>query len=426
MSWTPGQHFILLGLALMLALRLTSGWAVVPATFVMWVGLILLAALVDGVFRRRKAKPAAAAADDDRDKGEAPVVVLAPLEGAPKRVDALPEPAPVAREWRRHVLDTGMFHNERHPRQDICSTEELFLRQGDVLLLRFHPHGRAGNAPASWRCDLYEPGGERSWHEVGSDAETRIPILRTGVHSLGIGQVDWDAEEPGGQIGVWLAVPSPDALSLPLEPVEMSTCHYERDASGGLVARIGGERHQHAHARLPSHRPERLPQGVTLLFASAGDTWDVQGIADPSIDWLGPYRHLHRWYLQLSRGDVLMLEQVWRRGLFGAMLDFGDGSSSQTDGSLRFYRFVRGPHLHAEGAPDGLHAFTCDADGIYCLELELFGPPQWRTRPATEFIDLRLWGAFLQRPQVLRDFELREGSVEDWYRLTMPVPRGLA
>lgn len=421
MSWTPGQHFILLGLALTLALRLASGWAVVPATFVMWVVLVLLVALVDGVFRRRKAKPAAA--EDEADGSEAPVVALAPLEGDPRRVDASPGPA--AREWRRHVLDTGMFHNERYPRQDICSTEELFLREGDALLLRFHP-GRAVDAPARWRCDLYEPGGGRSWHEVGRDAETRIPILRTGVHSLGIGQVDGDADGPGGQIGVWLAVPSPDALSLPLEPVEASTCHYERDASGGLVARIGGEHHQHVHARLPAHRPERLPQGAMLLFASADDAWDMQGIADPSVDWLGQYRHLYRWYLQLSRGDVLVLEQAWRRGLFGATLDFGDGSSSQTDGSLRLYRFVRGPHLHAEGASDGLHAFTCDADGIYCLELELFGPPGWRTRPATDFIDLRLWGAFLQRPQVVRDFELREGSVEGWYRMTMPVPRGLA
>lgn len=424
MSWSPGQHAILLGLALVLALRLASGWAVLPATLVLWVVLLLMAGLVDALFRRPAGSPAMQV---EREPAVATTATLAPLHDPPPRADALRDPAPAGREWRRHVVDIEPFHNERSPRADICATHDMFLRAGDVLLLRFHPAARDGQAPARWPCDLCAPGqGPRRCFDAGSRDETRIRIERSGVYSLGIGQGALDASTAIGSIGIWLAVSAPDALSLPLEPADGASCRYERDGAGGVVVRIEDEHLLQTHARLPSRDIHGVPQGAILLFADAADAWDAAGVGDPSSDWLAQYRHLHRWYLQLSRGDVLVLEQAWRADEFGRRLPREDGAVGFTDGSLRLYGFVRGPYLYNGGVVDGHHMFTCGADGYCCLELELHGPPGWRDRPATDFVDLRLWGAFLQRPQALRDFDLGEGRVEDWYRMPMPVPRDLA
>lgn len=427
MSWSPGQHAVLLGLALVLALRLASGWAVLPATLVLWVALLLAAGLVDALFRRRRT--GVPAAQGEHEPAAPAGAALAPLHGPVPRAIAMamPSAAPAGREWRRHVADLAPFHNERYPRADICATHEVFLRAGDVLLLRFHPDAQdGGDVPAHWPCDLCAPEpGARRLFEVGSGDETRIAIERSGVYSLGIGQDAPGAPAAAGSIGIWLAVPSPDALSLPLEPAHGAGCRYEQDADGGVVVRIEGERPLQAHARLPSRALREVPRGACLLFASAADVWDVSGVGDPASDWLVQYRHLHRWYLQLSQGDVLVLEQAWRTGELDRPLPRDDGATGFTDARLRLYAFVRGPSLHDGGAVDGRDALTCGADGFHCLELELHGPPEWRGRPATDFVDLRLWGAFLQRPQALRDFDLRDGRVEDWYRMPMPVPRDL-
>ncbi|MQP76840.1 hypothetical protein CQ393_13175 [Stenotrophomonas sp. MYb238] len=425
MSWSPGQHAILLGLALVLALRLASGWALLPATLVLWVALLLGAGLVDALFRRRAGSPAVRA---EREPAVAPAAALSPLHDPPPRADVLREPASAGREWRRHVADLEPFHNERFPRADICATHEMFLRAGDVLLLRFHPDARGeSGAPAHWPCDLCAPApGGRRWFDAGSLDEIRIAIERTGVYSLGIGQDAPGASAAAGSIGIWLAVPAPDALSLPLEPEDGATCRYERDGEGGVVVRIDGEHPLQTRARLPSREVANVPCGAVLLFADVADAWDAAGVGDPSIDWLAQYRHLYRWYLQLSQGDVLVLEQAWQADVFGRRLPRDDGAVGFTDARLRLYGFVRGPHLYDGGVADGRHVFTCGADGFHCLELELHGPPEWRARPATDFVDLRLWGPFLQRPQAVRDFDLRQGRVEDWYRMQMPVPRELA
>ncbi|MCD9028342.1 hypothetical protein LDO26_08985 [Luteimonas sp. BDR2-5] len=432
MPWTPGTHVVHLALALLIAGCLASGWALLPATIAIWILVMLVSVLVDCLFRARGTRPSAAGAGaGDSPTATLPVesVTLDPPRSAPLRADARATPGDATpREWRRHVDDIVPFDNERFPRSGICTTTSLFLRAGDVLVLRFHAPGEPRDLASSWPCDLCHAG-TRQRFDVRTDVETRLPIAHTGVYSLGIGQDAPGAPAAAGSIGVWLCVPGPDALSLPLAPADTAACRYETDADGGLLARIEGETHREDHARLPAREIREVPHGAALLFASAQDCWDVAGIARPGADWLSDHHHLHRWYLQLSRGDVLALEYAWQAVEFDQVLRLPrDNSTSHTNGELSVYRFVRGPALHHQWvdalSPRGIDEFTCDADGIYCLELECFGPPEWRTRPASDFIDLRLWGAFLQRPHVLRGFDLREGSVEGWYRQLMPVPRG--
>ncbi|MFT3721629.1 hypothetical protein [Pseudorhodoferax sp.] len=431
---TPGQHFIHACLALVLAMRLASGWGVLPATLSLWVVLLLLAGLVDALFQRRFGPPQVPAVDvHPPTAAPAPVFRLEPLPRLPPRADAVRHTAPAGREWRRHAADIDVYCNERYPAgTGFCAIYELFLREGDALLLRFHPDAQAGRAHAHWRCDLWrqEEEGRRAEEskqiDVGSGAEARIRIERTGVYALGVGQgIDPSTSE--GRIGVWVAVPSADALSPSLKPATISGCRYARTADGDLVVRIEHECAWQTHARLPQREIHRVPQGALLLFANTTDAWDASGIADPASDWQSSFRHLHRWYFQLSRGDVLVLERAWQAGLFGQRLPDEDGFVGFTNRDLHLYKFVRGPHLsYRDSSTDGRQVITCDADGFYCLELALHGPPPWRGRPSTDFVDLRLWGAFLQRPQALRDFDLREGRVEDRYRMLMPVPRGLA
>ncbi len=423
MPWSPGQHLVLLGLALMLALRLASGWAVVPAMFVLWVVLLLMAGLVDALFRRRIASPLA----------QAPVPAVTPaalpcLGTSPLRAGALPLPVQAGREWRRHVADLAPFDNERYPRAGICDTRRMFLREGDVVLLRFHPTGgQDGGAPMDWRCDLCGPDDDQQrWFDVHSRDDTRIQIERSGVYSLGIGQGAPGTSGGVGHISIWLKVPTSDALLLSLQPASGAACRYERDADGSVVARVEGEPNLRTRSWLPPHTTDAVPQGAALLFANATDAWDITCAADASSNWMARYRHLHRWYLQLSRGDVLVLEQAWQLQAFNQRLPRDDGAMGFTDGSLRLHGFVDGPDVYRGGVVDDQYALVCGADGFYCLELELHGPPEWRERPASGFIDLRLWGAFLQRPAALRDFDLREGWVESQYRILMPVPRDLA
>lgn len=435
MPWSPGTHVVHLVLAVLIATCLASGWALLPATVALWILVMLASVLVDAVVRRLRRQPRAVAPGAHLDAAPTPPptpAMLAPLRAPAVHAEAGAEIQHVTtREWRRHVCDVEPFDNERFPREGICTTKSLFLRAGDVLVLRFHPEGAATGRHLSWPCDLHHAQARAYQRvEVYAGRETRLPIASTGVYSLGIGQDAPGASTAPGCIGVWLCVPQADALSLSIDPVHGSACHYERGAAGGLVVRIEGEHEYRRHARLPTRSIRQVPRAAALLFASAQDHWDAAGIDRPQSHIDPQCESLYRWYLQLSRGDVLALEYAWQAAPFGQVLRFPrDNASTSTSGSLSVYRFVRGPQLHGcwSGAASarGIDAFTCDADGIYCLELALLGPPEWRTRPLADFIDLRLWGAFLQRPRALRDFDLREGSVEGWYWQLMPVPRGL-
>ena len=94
--------------------------------------------------------------------------------------------------------------------------------------------------------------------------------------------------------------------------------------------------------------------------------------------------------------------------------------------ALTLEKFVRGPSVMVvrDGVSAGAVSAVCPDDGFYTLELKIYGPAAWRERPAEAFLQFRLWGEFLQRPGSIRDFDLREGWIEDWYRQHMPVPRG--
>ena len=151
---SPGALLVKLGLAFALALQLASGWAVIPATVVLWVALVVAVGLIDDFFDLR----AQAGKSGIEPAPEAPPVdgtrPRLPWLSAPLRADALAPREAGGDGWCRHVFDLSAFYNERWPRDGICSSTDLFLREGDVLLLRFHPDPADGEPPAHWTVDL--------------------------------------------------------------------------------------------------------------------------------------------------------------------------------------------------------------------------------------------------------------------------------
>ncbi|MFL7981867.1 hypothetical protein [Xanthomonas vasicola] len=145
-----------------------------------------------------------------------------------------------------------------------------------------------------------------------------------------------------------------------------------------------------------------------------------------ATSWPAENTHLHPYFLRVTQGDLLTLELAWAATHFDRPLPLPDQCTGRTQGEVRLFKLVRGPeleHMRASAKAADCTQLTCPADGDDCLELRLFGPPAWRTQPVSSFVDLRLWGAYLQRPHRLRDFALENVWVEDWYQQLMPVPR---
>lgn len=421
MSDSAGTRVLRLALALALALHSTSGWAVLPATLAYWVLVVLVAAAIDQAVARRTAGGAAAvpgeAADSEAGAASAPARLPPPPvlpAAAPHQTSSGP------RQWRRHLEDIVPFPEERFPRQGICTTREQVLYAGDALVLAFHP---VADGPAQWRCDLLAPGATHAqWLDVAAQAECVVPIVRTGVYSIGIGQAELYVP---GTVALWLRVPEPERLALPLQPLHGTPLAYAQRADGSLAVddAPGPGRDGWPLVQLPPRGATGVPAGAALLFASAEQTWDVPGMADRTAADAADGAVLHRRFLQLSQGDVLVLEAAWTSGLFGQPLVV-PGGTRPTVGELRLFALLHGPQLAAlcPSAAPACMEVVCPVDGLYCLELRLSGPPAWRDRAAAEFVDLRLWGAFVQRASRLRAFSLQQVWVGDRDRHCMPVP----
>ncbi|WP_295932851.1 hypothetical protein [uncultured Xanthomonas sp.] len=422
MSVSVGTRVLRLALALALALHSASGWAVLPATLVYWVLVVLVAAAIDRAMARRTAGSTAAASLGPA-IGEAGVTP-APARLPPPAQPVIPPAAMRARpsgprQWRRHLEDIVPFPEERFPRQGICTASELVLSAGDALVLAFHP---AADGPAQWRCDLLAPGATQAqWLDVAADAECVVPIVRTGVYSIGIGQAELQVP---GTVALWRRVPEPERLALPVQPLRGTPLAYAQRPDGSLAVTEAPARDAWPLAQLPPRCVAHVPVAAALLFAGAERAWDVHGapdteVADPSDDVV-----VHRHFLQLSQGDVLVLEAVWTSGLFGQPLPV-PGGSRPTDGELGLFALLHGSQLMAlrpSAATPACVEVVCPVDGLYCLELRLFGPAAWRDRAVETFVDLRLWGAFVQCPSRLRAFSLQQVWVGDRDRQCLPVP----
>ncbi|NYI18851.1 hypothetical protein FHR53_002428 [Xanthomonas arboricola] len=430
MSTSAGAHCVHLALAVVLAWQLTAGWALLPASVVLW---LCIALVVAGIDRLSGARPVAAPASTPTSDaqgggtgggiGGTPAIARLPRrDAAAKRVVAQHVHDTSVRQWRRHIVDVAPYEEERYPRQDICTTVEVFLRAGDHLVLAFHPANDAADV-AAWRCDVWHPGGTQSqWWEVPADGEVDVPVTRSGVYSIGIGQAYGTCP---GVVALWLRVPEPDRLALPLQPTFGSAMRYARRADGAAVVHLQDDAQLQSQAHLPSVPVHGAPAGSTLLFASADDAWDVSAGSDPASSWRADNTHLYRYFLRLSQGDVLTLELAWAGEHFDRPLPLPDQCTGRTQGEVRVFKLVRGPdlvHAWASAAPAACMQMTCPVDGDYCLELRLFGPPAWRQQAVAAVVDLRVWGDYLQRPRSLRAFALQDVWVEDWYRQVMPVP----
>ncbi|MEL4891874.1 hypothetical protein PQU63_08130 [Xanthomonas protegens] len=115
---------------------------------------------------------------------------------------------------------------------------------------------------------------------------------------------------------------------------------------------------------------------------------------------------------------------MWTSGLFGQPLPV-PGGSRPTDGELGLFALLHRPQLAVlrPSAPTpACVEVVCPVDGLYGLELRLSGPAAWRDRAVETFLDLRLWGAFIQRPARLRAFSLQQVWVGDRDRQCLPVP----
>ncbi|KQQ84783.1 hypothetical protein ASF73_00130 [Xanthomonas sp. Leaf131] len=435
MSPLAGRRSLELALAITLALQSTSGWTVLLAVLVYWVVVVLVAGLIDHLAEARanvaeKSGAATAASDPPPTQTQTQTstptsaIRLAPLPNKPLRPADLQSRLEIPRQWRRHVVDVAAYEEERYPRQDICTTVDVFLRSGDVLVLAFHPASSDGDAPAQWPCDLWRPAANHpEWRDVSATREVRVPVLQTGVYSVGIGQAYGPSP---GVVSLWVCVPEPDRLALSLKPAHGSNLRYEQCDDGTPRARIEDETRALPHARLETTTVPAVPGGSVLLFGSAQDAWDVAASPDPATSWRAENTHLHRYFFQLSQGDVLTLELVWAVARFDQPLPLSDNCTGRTQGEVRVFKLVRGPdlaHLWASATTTAeCRQITCSADGFYCLEVRLFGPAKWRTKPSSTFVDVRLWAAFLQRPQAVRAFALRDVLVEDWYRDVLPMP----
>ncbi len=421
-SASAGTRVLRLALALALALHATSGWAVLPATLVYWVLVVLVAAAIDHAMARRTVGSAAAASMDSvsGEAGAAP----APARLPPPAQPVIPPAALRARQsgprqWRRHLEDIVPFPEERFPRQGICTTSELVLYAGDALVLAFHP---AADGPAQWRCDVLAPGATQpQWLDVAADVECVVSIAQTGVYSIGIGQAELHVP---GTVALWRRVPEPERLAWPVQPLRGAPLVYAQRYDGTLAIDDAPALDAWPLAQLPLRCVARAPAGAALLFASVDRSWDVPGASDAAVADPADGAIVHRHFLQLSQGDVLVLEAVWTSALFGQPLPV-PGGTRPTDGELRLFALLHGPQLaalHSSATAPTCVEVVCPVDGLYCLELWLSGPASWRDRAVETLVDLRLWGAFVQRPAWLRAFSLQQVWVGDRGRQCLPVP----
>lgn len=422
MSVSVGTRVLRLALALALALHSASGWAVLPATLVYWVLVVLVVAAIDRAMARRTAGGAPAASLDTvtGEAGATPAPARLPPPAQPVIPPAAMRARPSGpRQWRRHLEDIVPFPEERFPRQGICTTSELVLYAGDALVLAFHP---AADGPAQWRCDLLAPGATQAqWLDVAADAECVVPIVRTGVYSIGIGQAELQVP---GTVALWRRVPEPERLALPLQPLRGTPLAYAPRPDGSLAVAEAPARDAWPLAQLPPRCVARVPAAAALLFAGAERAWDVRGAPDTAVADPADGVVVHRQFLHLSQGDVLVLEAVWTSGLFGQPLPV-PGGTRPIDGELGLFALLHGPQLAVlrPSAPTpACVEVVCPVDGLYCLELQLSGPAAWRDRAVETFVDLRLWGAFVQRPARLRAFSLQQVWVGDRDRQCLPVP----
>ena len=422
--------WILAAAAVLLANLLVSGWWVPVVAIAIWIGLVLLAALIGSLLPEP-----AAVAEPEPFPASAPLPAPAPTviraaEQEPAHMRAA-HPDVQGQAWYGLLDQIGIFFNERWPRTDICSTREFFLRKGDRLLLRYIPP--PGGSPGyKCPCDFAGRwrGGElaRRSVQVGTEQPQRFVIDHDGLYEVGVGQGD-DARGGDGVIAVWLETDSLDRLSLSSAPQQESHVSWTELGDGEWRVQIDHEALALDRAAMPQRVVGTVPAEAVLLFDAQAQAWDEASIADPHSEWDRDLRHLYRYYFQLSQGDVLAVEHAWEASRFG--LDIVEpGRTSYTDGRLELSQFVRSPTLLSEhsgcggeGMAQQVTLLTCPADGLYQIDLELRGPADWRGRPSGEFVQLRVWGAMLRRPQAVRDFALVEGWVHHWYRRTIPLPR---
>lgn len=428
--------WILAGVAVLVANLLVSGWWVPVLAVAIWIGLVLLAALIGSLL------PKATETVTEPEPFPASVPLKAPALGL---VHATSEqmtthmrathPDAQGQAWYGLLDEIGICFNERWPRTDICSAREFFLRKGDRLLLRYIPP--PGESPGHrWPCDFAGRwrGGElaRQLVQVGTEQPQRFVIDHDGLYEVGIGQGS-DPRGGEGAIAVWLETDSLDRLSLSSDPQQESHVAWTELAEGEWRVQIDREAYALDRATMPQRVVGAVPAEATLLFDAQTQAWDEASIADPHSDWDHDLRHLYRYYFQLSRGDVLAVEYAWEASRFGLDLEHPGGTTC-TDGHLELSQFVRSPTLlsehsgwlDGEAGPRRIKLVTCPADGLYQIDLELRGPPEWRGRASGEFVQVRVWGALLRRPGEVRDFALVQGWVHQWYRRTIPVPRAVS
>ncbi|HZW17997.1 MAG TPA: hypothetical protein VFF71_04230, partial [Luteimonas sp.] len=170
-----GAHVIHLALAFLLAREFASGWALLPATFVFWVGLVLLSSLLDGIGRDRGGvEDTDPTTGDAAESGDAGQGMLAwPVKTPHVTLSGHDRPDDGRRQWRRHLRDVDIHFEERYRREGICTTCEFFLRAGDALALCYFP-AREEDAGAGHHCDLIGPQGQRENVVVCAGAEVLL------------------------------------------------------------------------------------------------------------------------------------------------------------------------------------------------------------------------------------------------------------
>ncbi|MBB2917564.1 hypothetical protein [Cupriavidus alkaliphilus] len=432
------MFWILAAIAVLVASQVVSGWWVAVLAVLIWAGEVLLVILAGRWLGDAEGKRLPVSPDSPGSCDTAPRVAVQP--SAPGLVQgsapsgtaaATPHPAPDGNGWHLPLDVFRISFNERWPRTDICATREYFLRAGDRLLLRYAP-AAATPAGQSWHCDIsgrWRDGGlPRREVRVSAARFACIPILHDGVYEIGVGQGDPSGTEHG-EIEAWLETDSPDRLAQCNAPQQESGASWRCDAAGQWRVEITHESTALDRAAMPARHEASVPRSAVVLFDPRHQGWDEAGIADPTTDWEAERRHSFRYYLQLCQGDVLAIEYAWRPATFGVPMEDGNGIS-YTHGELELTQFVRSPTLlsvHTGWSEVGeemsrVMTVTCPGDGFFQVELTLYGPAAWRTRPSPDFLQLRVLGVLLRRPEQVRDFSLVDGWVDDWYRRTVPVP----
>ncbi|SPA55845.1 hypothetical protein [Cupriavidus taiwanensis] len=434
------MKWILAAIAVLVASQLVSGWWAPLLALAVWAGGVLLIMLAGRLPGDREVHPLAATPGVTGPVPAAPSPLIVAPASSPFPVPAshsfepaaTPNSAQDGNSWCLPLEVIGIFFNERWPRTDICTTREYFLRGGDRMLLRYAPPC-ATPAGQFWTCDVsgrWRDGSPpRQEVRVSAAGFACIPIPHDGVYEIGVGQGDPTGAEHG-EIEVWLESDSPDRLAQSNVPLQQSGVTWRCDAAGQWHVEITYESTALDRAAIPARQQVSVPRSAVVLFDPRQLAWDEAGIGDPTTDWEADRRHLFRYYLQLSRGDVLAIEYAWRHATFGVPMEDSHGISF-THGELELSQFVRSPTLlsvqtsWSETSAETSRVMTvvCPDDGIFQLDLTLYGPAAWRSRPSADFLQLRVLGVFLRRPAQVRDFSLIEGWVEDWYRRTVPVPR---